>query len=110
VTLKTLNFQNSQILSSHAYTLPIGPNTSVLITKIFLVVVNWASKMATTRIAYVLNHNNTFVKPIPSPMSKFGVKGMRYDFPKPSNIGVSGNPLRAMNETNIKLAKVLKTI
>ena len=40
-------------------------------------------------------------------MSKFGVKGMRYDFPKPSNIGVSGNPLRAMNETNIKLAKVL---
>ena len=44
---------------------------------------------------------------IPSPMSKFGVKGMRYDFPKPSNIGVSGNPLRAMNETNIKLAKVL---
>jgi hypothetical protein len=40
-------------------------------------------------------------------MSKFGVKGMRYDFPKPSNIEVSGNPLRAMNETNIKLAKVL---
>jgi hypothetical protein len=34
-------------------------------------------------------------------MSKFGVKGMRYDFPKPSNIKVSGNPLRAMNETNI---------
>jgi len=40
-------------------------------------------------------------------MSKFVVSGMRYDFPKPSNIGVSGNPLRAMNETNIKLAKVL---
>jgi len=35
-------------------------------------------------------------------MSKFVVSGMRYDFPKPSNIGVSGNPLRAMNETNIK--------
>ena len=33
-------------------------------------------------------------------MSKFVVSGMRYDFPKPSNIGVSGNPLRAMNETN----------
>jgi hypothetical protein len=40
-------------------------------------------------------------------MSKFGVKGMRYDFPKPSNIEVSGNPLRAMNFTPIKLAKVL---
>jgi hypothetical protein len=48
-----------------------------------------------------------FIITIPSPMSKFGVKGMRYDFPKPSNIEVSGNPLRAMNETNIKLAKVL---
>jgi len=40
-------------------------------------------------------------------MSNFGVKGMRYDFPKPSNIGVSGNPLRSIPETNIKLAKVL---
>jgi hypothetical protein len=40
-------------------------------------------------------------------MSKFVVSGMRYDFPKPSNIGVSENPLRAMNFTPIKLAKVL---
>jgi hypothetical protein len=40
-------------------------------------------------------------------MSKFGVKGMRYDFPKPSNIGVFGNPLHSIPETNIKLAKVL---
>jgi hypothetical protein len=43
-------------------------------------------------------------------MSKFVVSGMRDDFPKPSNIGVSGNPLRAMNETNIKLAKVFYII
>jgi len=35
VTLKTLNFQDSQILSSHAYTLPIGPNTSALLQKSF---------------------------------------------------------------------------
>ena len=35
------------------------------------------------------------------------VSGMRYDFPKPRYYWVSGNPLRAMNETNIKLAKVL---
>jgi len=34
-------------------------------------------------------------------MSKFVVSGMRYDFPKPSNIGVSGNPLRSIPETNI---------
>jgi len=32
---------------------------------------------------------------------------MRYDFPKLRYYWVSGNPLRAMNETNIKLAKVL---
>jgi hypothetical protein len=30
------------------------------------------------------------------------VSGMRYDFPNPRYYWVSGNPLRAMNETNIK--------
>ena len=56
---------------------------------------------------------------IPSPMSKiclllfvvvcllFVVSGMRYDFPKLRYYWVSGNPLRYIPETNIKLAKVL---
>jgi len=53
-------------------------------------------------ISYNYKFLNWLVWSIPSPMSKFVVSGMRYDFPKPSNIGVSGNPLRSIPETNIK--------
>jgi len=38
---------------------------------------------------------------------KIVVSGMRYDFPKLRYYWVSGNPLRYIPETNIKLAKVL---
>ncbi|MDM8558036.1 FlgO family outer membrane protein [Candidatus Parabeggiatoa sp. HSG14] len=33
VTLKMLSFKNSKVMSSYAYTLPIGPNTSALLQK-----------------------------------------------------------------------------
>ncbi len=33
ITLKMLNFDNSKILSSYAYSLPIGPNTAMLLQK-----------------------------------------------------------------------------
>ena len=37
VTLKMLNFNNSKVLSSYAYTLPIGPNTAMLLQESY----NW---------------------------------------------------------------------
>jgi hypothetical protein len=33
ITLKMLSFKNSKVLSSYAYTLPIGPNTTALLQK-----------------------------------------------------------------------------
>jgi len=53
--------------------------------------------MITTRIVYQYLRQ----------CQKIVVSGMRYDFPKLRYYWVSGNPLRYIPETNIKLAKVL---